>query len=67
MGTVAKPGFYGGRFHQGGQSTAAADAPDLDKLPKDALVALALERGVSHDPAATKAQIVEAIRAAEAR
>ncbi|MBY0400958.1 hypothetical protein K2X89_11725 [Myxococcota bacterium] len=36
---------------------------DLSKLTKDALVALATERGVTVDPKATKAEIIAAIEA----
>lgn len=73
MDPVTTPGFYNGRFHQGGQGTLderrgveVNDAPDLDKMSKDDLVALAKDRGVPHDAGATKAQIIEALRSAEA-
>ncbi|MBB3937929.1 hypothetical protein [Aureimonas phyllosphaerae] len=72
MGTVKKPGFYGGRFHQGGQGTEAetitdeveADAVDLDTKSRDELVALAGQRGVTVKAADTKADIVAAINGA---
>lgn len=63
MGTVSKPGFYNGRFHQGGQHT-----PDVDyaSMSKDALIELAKDREVAHEANATKPQLIDALRAADA-
>lgn len=67
MGTVAKPGFYGGRFHQGGQhtdaSTEASDDLDLGGLNKAELVERAKAAGLDVADNATKADILAALKA----
>ena len=63
MGMVTTPGFYGGRFHQGGQDADAA-GEGLDALTKAELLQRAKDRGVTIADSATKAEIVAALQAA---
>lgn len=67
MGKVTTPGFYGGRFHQGGQhtdaSTEASGDHDLDGLSKAELVERAKAVGLDVADNATKADILAALKA----
>ena len=73
---IAKAGFYDGKFRKAGQfhSGPASDdivtgdsgenAPDLDKMTKDELVAEAEKRNVEVKASDTKAEIIAALNAA---
>lgn len=62
---VTIPGFYGGRFRQGGQTVAMSeDAPDLSEMTKDQLLAEAARRGVEVKAGATKADLLSALQPA---
>lgn len=63
MGTVTTPGFYGGRFHQGGQHADASGDIDLAGLNKAELVARAKDLGLDVADNATKADILAALKA----
>lgn len=65
--TVTEAGFYKGVFLKPGASydfDDAGDAPKLDRMKKDELVAFAKAKGIEVDAAKTNAEIIATIEGA---
>ncbi|CDZ43092.1 Hypothetical protein NGAL_HAMBI1146_58650 [Neorhizobium galegae bv. officinalis] len=66
---VTEAGFYNGRFLKAGQhyQTEGEASEVSDKLSKDELLSIAGKRGVEVDATKTKAEIIAAIQAVDAK
>lgn len=66
--TVTEAGFYNGVFLKPGASydvDDVGDAPKLDRMKKDELLAFAKTKGIEVDPSKTNAEIIAVIESAD--